>query len=212
MSIQSHPEHAALRAGAEALAQEFAGTFNAQTITRFLESSYDDLAASATTLAYLPVLAERFARERLTALARLKGHRPDGKPVVLFLCMHNAGRSQMALGFFHHYAVDQAIGWSGGSTPAGGLSPIAVEVMAEVGIDISKEYPKPWTDEVVQAADVVITMGCGEACPIIPGKRYEEWSVQDPETGDLAHARSVRDAIREQVVGLLGELGIATDA
>jgi arsenate reductase len=92
------------------------------------------------------------------------------------------------------------------------LSPIAVEVMAEVGIDISKESPKPWTDEVVQAADVVITMGCGEACPIIPGKRYEEWSVQDPETGDLAHARSVRDAIRERVVGLLGELGIATDA
>jgi arsenate reductase len=103
MSIQSHPEHAALRAGAEALAQEFAGTFNTQTITRFLESSYDDLAASATTLAYLPVLAERFARERLTALARLEGHHPDGKPVVLFLCVHNAGRSQMALGFFHHY-------------------------------------------------------------------------------------------------------------
>ncbi len=94
---------------------------------------------------------------------------------MLFLCTHNAGRSQMAMGFFTHLAGDAAVAWSGGSEPGDEVNPAAVQAMAERGIDISHEYPKPWTDEIVQAADVVITMGCGDACPIFPGHRYEEW-------------------------------------
>jgi arsenate reductase (thioredoxin) len=92
-------------------------------------------------------------------------------PTVLFLCTHNAGRSQMAMGFFQHLAGDQAVAWSGGSEPASNINPAAVEAMRERGIDISPEYPKPWTDEIVQAADVVVTMSCGDACPVFPGRR-----------------------------------------
>jgi protein-tyrosine-phosphatase len=109
--------------------------------------------------------------------------RPDrkgGKPAVLFLCVHNAGRSQMALGWFTHLAGDGAVAWSGGSAPGPEVNPAAVAAMAEVGIDISKEFPKPWTDDIVKAADVVVTMGCGDACPVFPGIRYEDWVLDDP--------------------------------
>ena len=104
----------------------------------------------------------------------------DGKPTVLFLCVHNAGRSQMALGFFEHLAGDAAVAWSGGSEPGSEVNPTAVDAMRERGIDISREFPKPWTAQIVRAADVVITMGCGDACPVFPGKRYEEWTLDDP--------------------------------
>ena len=101
-------------------------------------------------------------------------------PAVLFLCVHNAGRSQMALGWFNHLAAGRAIAWSGGSEPGSELNQDVVKAMAEVGIDISKEFPKPWTDEFLEAADVVVTMGCGDACPLVPGKRYEDWDLEDP--------------------------------
>jgi len=116
-------------------------------------------------------MAERFARQRLRALAKVEGLHDDGKPTVLFLCVHNAGRSQMAMGFFTALAGDRAVAWSGGSEPGIEVNPAAVEAMAERGIDISGEFPKPWTDETVLAADVVITMGCGDVCPVFPGKR-----------------------------------------
>ena len=119
-------------------------------------------------------MAERFARQRLRALATVDGEPVDGLPTVLFLCVHNAGRSQMALGWFEHLAGDRAVAWSGGSEPGTEINPAAVEAMAEVGIDIRSEFPEPWTEEVVRAADVVITMGCGDACPLSPGKRYED--------------------------------------
>lgn len=96
----------------------------------------------------------------------------DGLPTVLFLCVHNAGRSQMALGWFQHLATDRAVAWSGGSEPGNEVNPAAIAAMAEIGINIRSEFPKPWTDEIVQAADVVITMGCDDACPLFPGKRY----------------------------------------
>ena len=99
---------------------------------------------------------------------------------MLFLCVHNAGRSQMALGWFNHLAGDRAVAWSGGSEPGNEVNPSAIAAMAEVGIDIATEFPKPWTDEIVQAADVVVTMGCGDACPLFPGKRYEDWELEDP--------------------------------
>jgi arsenate reductase len=199
----------ALRAAATRLSRDFAGTFNEETIERFLHSSYDQFAGKATIATFLPLLAERFARQRLQALARVEGSTHDGKPVVLFLCTHNAGRSQMALGFFQHYSADGAIAWSGGSEPGIEVNPAAVAAMAERGIDISGEYPKPWTDEVVRAADVVITMGCGDACPVFTGKRYEEWVLDDPAGLDLAAVRPVRDEIDRRVQALLDDLGVS---
>ncbi len=127
-------------------------------------------------------------------------------PTVLFLCVHNAGRSQMALGWFNHLAGDRAIAWSGGSEPAREINSAAIEAMAEVGIDIGGEYAKPWTDEIVQAADVVITMGCGDACPIYPGKRYEDWELDDPADADLDRVRRIRDEIEVRVRRLLDEM------
>ena len=138
----------------------------------------------------------------------MEGKISDGKPAVLFLCTHNAGRSQMALGFFTHLAGEQAVAWSGGSEPGDQINPVAVAAMAEVGIDITGEYPKPWTDEIVQAADVVITMGCGDACPIFPGKRYENWELPDPAGQDLDAVRPIRDDIEERVHRLLADLNV----
>lgn len=128
------------------------------------------------------------------------------KPTVLFLCTHNAGRSQMALGYFTHLAGDRAVAWSGGSEPAAEINPAAVAAMAEVGIDITGEYPKPWTDETVRAADVVITMGCGDTCPVYPGKHYENWDLPDPAGQDLDAVRPIRDDIERRVRRLLAEL------
>ncbi|MHC9297294.1 arsenate reductase ArsC [Mycobacterium sp. LTG2003] len=198
----------ALRTAATRLETEFADTFSTETIERFLHTSYDQFAGRATIPNFLPLLAERFARQRLHALARVEGHINDGKPTVLFLCTHNAGRSQMALGYFTHYAGDQAIAWSGGSEPGNEINPAAIEAMHEVGIDITGEYPKPWTDEIVQAADVVITMGCGDACPIFPGKRYENWELPDPAGQGLDAVRPIRDDIDERVRRLLADLNV----
>ncbi len=129
-------------------------------------------------------------------------------PAVLFLCVHNAGRSQMALGWFNHLAAGRAVAWSGGSEPAEVINPSAVAAMAEVGIDITGEYPKPWTDEIVRAADVVITMGCGDACPFYPGKRYEDWALEDPAGQGIDAVRPIRDEIRERVTELLKSLDV----
>ena len=199
----------ALRTAANRLAQEFRGIYSSETIDRFLHSSYDQLAARATITKFLPLMAERFGRQRLTALAKVEGLHDDGKPTVLFLCTHNAGRSQMALGFFQNLVGDQAVAWSGGSEPGHQVNPSAVEAMAERGIDISGEFPKPWTDETVRAADVVISMGCGDACPIFPGKRYEAWDdLADPAGRDLSDVRTIRDDIERRVRDLVDHLRI----
>jgi protein-tyrosine-phosphatase len=195
-----------LRSSSYLLQRDFEGTFGAETIELFLVSSYDEFTSRMTNDTYLPMFAERFARERLTALARVEGKTDDGTPGVLFLCTHNAGRSQMALGFFRAMAGDRAMAWSGGSEPGSEVNPAAIEAMAEVGIDIAKEYPKPWTDEIVRAADVVITMGCGDACPVYPGRRYLEWDIEDPVGKPLAEVRVIRDDIEARVRGLLSEI------
>ncbi|GAC1405994.1 MAG: arsenate reductase ArsC [Mycobacterium sp.] len=199
----------ALKTAATRLHRDFDGTFGVDTIERFLHSPYDQFAGRATIPNFLPLLAERFARQRLNALARVEGTVTDGKPTVLFLCTHNAGRSQMALGFFAHLAGDDGVAWSGGSEPGNEINPSAIEAMAEVGIDITAEFPKPWTDEIVQAADVVITMGCGDACPIFPGKRYVNWELPDPAGQSVEAVRPIRDDIEIRVRRLLSELGIA---
>jgi arsenate reductase (thioredoxin) len=201
-------ESLAMKAAAARLVGEFDGVYGKETIERFLHSSFDQFAGHATVPQFLPLMAERFARQRLHALAKVEGVRDDGKPAVLFLCIHNAGRSQMAMGFFQHLAGDNATAWSGGSEPGMEVNPAAIEAMSERGIDISHEFPKPWTDEAVQAADVVITMGCGDACPIFPGKRYEEWVLDDPAGLDVEHVRPVRDEIERRVRNLLDELGV----
>ncbi|WUE12946.1 arsenate reductase ArsC [Nonomuraea sp. NBC_00507] len=140
-------------------------------------------------------------------MARVEGHH-DGRPVVLFLCVHNAGRSQMAMGFFQHLAGDGALAWSGGSEFATEINPAAVASMAERGIDISKEFPKPWTEEIVRAADVVVTMGCGDACPVFPGKRYLDWALDDPAGQSVEDVRPIRDEIERRVRALLDELSV----
>jgi arsenate reductase (thioredoxin) len=127
-------------------------------------------------------------------------------PSVLFVCVHNAGRSQMAAGWLHHLAGDRIEVRSAGSEPAERINPVAVQAMAEVAIDITAERPKLLRHEAVQESDVVITMGCGDTCPIFPGKRYEDWAVEDPAGKDLTVARQVRDEIRERVRSLVDEL------
>ena len=130
------------------------------------------------------------------------------KPTVIFLCTHNAGRSQMALGFFTHLAGDNAAAYSGGSQPADQINPAAIAVMAEKGIDITHQYPKPSTDEMLKTADVVITMGCGETCPYFPGRRYEEWPIPDPAGQPVEAVRPIRDEIELRVRLLLSDLDV----
>jgi arsenate reductase (thioredoxin) len=128
------------------------------------------------------------------------------KPTVLFLCIHNAGRSQMALGWFEHLAEGRAIGLSGGSEPADTVNPVAVDAMREVGIDIASRTPRRWTESDFAEADVVVTMGCGDACPFVPAKRYEDWPLDDPAGQDLDHVRPIRDEIRRRVQNLVSSL------
>ncbi len=129
-------------------------------------------------------------------------------PTMIFVCVHNAGRSQMSAGFARHLAGDRAVVFSGGSNPGPVINPVAVEAMAEVGIDISDQFPVPFTDEIVEACDVVVTMGCGDVCPFFPGKRYLDWDLVDPHGQDLPAVRIVRDEIQRLVTDLLSDLGV----
>ncbi len=201
-----------LRQAADRLRDQFAGQLNTETIERFLTESFDQIAAGAHLPNWLPLLAERFAKERLRALVRLELGPEVTTPAVLFLCVQNAGRSQMAAGWMRHLAGEGVDVFSGGSEPAPSLNRGAVEAMAEIGVDISQELPKPWADEIVRAADVVVTMGCGDACPLYPGKRYVNWEVEDPAGRDLAEIRPIRDDIGRRVRELMAEMGVETAA
>ncbi|MCP2278181.1 arsenate reductase ArsC [Nocardia amikacinitolerans] len=197
-----------LNAAEKRLLDEFATMFTPETVVAYLFSSYEEFLARATVTVYLPTLAEKFARQQLDAKAKLEGKVAQPRPTVLFLCTHNAGRSQIALGFFTHLARGRAVAWSGGSEPSSRLNPAAVDAMAEIGIDISGEYPKPWTEEIVRAADVIVTMGCGDTCPLVPGPRYLEWIIEDPAGLELEDVRPIRDDVGRRVEGLLAELGV----
>jgi arsenate reductase (thioredoxin) len=197
---QHHIDQAAAR-----LADEFEGVFSRDTIARYMAES-QDLLGEARINVFVPVLAHRFARERLKALAQAEGKLTKEQPEVLFVCTHNAGRSQMAAGLVKLRSDGRIHVRSAGSTPADELNPAVVEAMEELGIGMSEEFPKPLTDEVVKAADVVITMGCGDACPIFPGKRYEDWDLEDPEGKELETVRGIRDQIDERVQRLVAEL------
>jgi protein-tyrosine-phosphatase len=197
-----------LKQAAGRIHRAFAGTFSTGTIERFIAESRERLEGRAAVATRLPVLLERFASDRLRALARVEGKAFTDKPAVVFLCVHNAGRSQMAAGWAMHLAGDRIELFSGGSDPASGVNPAAVAVMAEAGVDISGELPQPWTDEIVKAADVVVTMGCGDACPLFPGIRYEDWELSDPAGLPVEQVRPIRDEIRSRVEKLLAELGV----
>jgi arsenate reductase (thioredoxin) len=190
---------------ANALKTEFAGIFSEETIARYIADSLDQLGNSKINV-YVPVLAHRFARERLKALAQAEGLILKTQPEVLFVCVHNSGRSQMAAGLVKLRSAGLVHVRSAGSAPGESINPMAIKAMEEVGVDMSEEFPKPLTDEVVAAADVVITMGCGDACPIYPGKKYEDWVLDDPAGQDIETVRRIRDEIDQRVQRLITEL------
>lgn len=190
---------------ARALKKEFSGVFAEQTIARYIADSVDRLGDSTINV-FVPVLAHRFARERLRALAQAEGLIVKTQPEVLFVCVHNSGRSQMAAGLVKLRSAGLVHVRSAGSAPGERINPAAISAMEEVGVDMSEEFPKPLTDEVVAAADVVVTMGCGDACPIYPGKKYEDWELDDPAGQELETVRRIRDEIDERVKRLIREL------
>jgi arsenate reductase len=187
------------------LAVEFEGIFSFETVDHYVQESLDGLPTARFT-DFLPVLVYRYSRERLRALGQAEGTIAKTVPEVLFVCVQNAGRSQMAAGLLNRRAQGRVHIRSAGSVPAEEINPAVVEALAELGIDVGEEFPKPLSDEVVRAADVVITMGCGDACPIYPGKRYEDWQVDDPAGKDLAAVREIRDEIDTRVTKLLDEI------
>jgi len=197
-----------IRSATARLEQEFAGIISPETIERYISENLDQFLGGARVTTFAPVLVERHTRDRLRALAKIEGKIVSDVPSVLFLCVHNAGRSQMAAGWLKHLAGGGVEVYSGGSEPANAINPAAIEAMAEVGVDIADEYPKRWTDEIVRAADVVVTMGCGDACPLFPGKRYEDWELDDPAGLDVVAVRPIRDEIRRRVEELMQSLGV----
>lgn len=157
----------------------------------------------------MPIVAARFARQRLEATAKTtvnQGDQVSTTPEVLFVCVHNAGRSQMAAALLDHHAQGKVTVRSAGSAPADTINPAVAQAMDEIGLDLSKEFPKPLTTEAVQAADVVITMGCGDACPVFPGKRYLDWQLDDPAGKTVDEVRPIRDDIDRRVQALLARL------
>jgi len=194
-----------LEKGLETLQSEFQGIFSAETVERFMTESLEAL-SGARVKDYVPLFVHRFARERLRALGQVEGTIAKDVPEVLFVCVQNAGRSQMAAALLDHYAEGRVHVRSAGSAPADQINPNVVTAMSEMGVDISKEFPKPMTDEVVKAADAVVTMGCGDACPIYPGKRYEDWELEDPAGEDMETVRRIRDEIAARVETLFAEL------
>lgn len=195
-----------LSRNAAQMAARFDGVFAAETIERLLRESYDLFAATSKISTYLPVLAEHLAGERLRALARTSGAMVSHTPEILVVCTHNAGRSVAARVLLDHYGHGRVIVRSAGSAPGDEINPAVAEVLTKRGLDVSKEFPKPLTDEAARSADVIITMGCGDACPVLPGKRYLDWDLTDPHGKAVDEVRSIIDDIDRRVQALLAEL------
>jgi protein-tyrosine-phosphatase/DNA-binding transcriptional ArsR family regulator len=188
------------------LTTRFSGTFSPETIVEYVRESYALLADRARVTRYLPSLTARFSAERLDALARIDDPAPRSTPDILFVCVQNAGRSQLASAILRSLAGDRVRVLTAGSEPAGSINQTIIAALDEIGVSISGEYPKPLTDEVVRAADYVITMGCGDACPIYPGRRYLDWDLPDPAGMSLEGVRAVRDDIDARVRSLLASI------
>lgn len=188
-----------LQRTADDLARTYEGMFSAETIERYVFESYTALARTATIKRYLAALARNFASDRLRALALSQGKIQSTVPQVLFVCVHNAGGSQIAAALLKHYAGSGVEVRSAGSLPAGEVDPHVVETLESRGIDMAGAFPKPLTDDVVRAADYVITMGCGDACPVYPGKNYLDWDLADPAGQGPEVANQIVDDIDERV-------------
>jgi arsenate reductase (thioredoxin) len=194
------------------LAGRFRGVFSEETVAGLVEDSYQRMGDRPTVGPnFMPIFVERFARERLEAVAQAEGLVAKALPEVLFVCEHNSGRSQMAAALAHELSSGQVRVRSAGSHPTEKINPVVVEAMSEVGIDVRMEFPKPLTDEVVRAADVVVTLGCGDACPVYPGKHYEDWEVTDPAGEPLEVVRRIRYDIHHHVTDLLDALHVELD-
>lgn len=199
------PEEA-LRRLAEELAHEYEGVFSPQTVGRYVLESYAARLRTSKVKAHLITTTARFVRDRLRASAISMNAIPKEAPEVLFVCVHNAGRSQMAMGLMRKLSSGRIHVLSAGSMPSAEIAANVITVMNEIGVDLSEEFPKPLTDDVVQAADVVVTMGCGDACPVYLGKRYLDWDLVDVESLDLDGVRKVREQLTELVTQLGAEL------
>lgn len=193
---------------AERLAYRFSSVFSPETVHKYVAESYQLLSERATVTKHLASLTSRFATDRLGALATAQGYALTGTPEILFVCVQNAGRSQIAAGIVRQLAGDRVHVRTAGSQPASSLDDQAIEVLDEIGVPVVAEFPKPLTDEVVQASDIVVTMGCGDACPVYPGRRYMDWPVEDPMGLPIERVREIRDDIHRRVVVLLQSLGI----
>jgi arsenate reductase (thioredoxin) len=198
----AYPEDYLKRLASE-LTDKFAGIFGAETVERYVLESYTGLLRTSKVKAHLASQTTRFATDRLTALAQAKGAIESPVPEILFVCEQNAGRSQMAAVLTNHLGNGRVHVRSAGSSPTDVINPAVIAVMAEIGLDMSQEFPKPLTDDVVQAADIVVTMGCGDACAIYPGKHYLDWDLEDPAQLRLDEVRRVRDEIKGHVEAML---------
>lgn len=193
------------------LSARYSRAFSRATVTYYVEECSDMLGSRARVGTYLPVLIEHFADQRLGALARGLGLSPKPVPEVLFVCTENAGRSQLAAALLRHRAGDGVRVLTAGSDPGGEIAPVVRQLLAEQNLTAGEEFPKPLTAEVVTAADVVVTLGCGDACPVRPGRRYLDWDLPDLSGLDIESARSVRDALDSRI-GLLAEELFAAQA
>ena len=201
------PMRGALDSITERMATKYHGVFSHETCQMAVSDAWDRLVAQATLIPpFMPALVEHFAGDQLRAAAQVEGLVPKELSEVLFVCVHNAGRSQMAAALAESLGAGRIHVRSAGSQPRNEIYPAVVEAMNEIGLDVTQDFPKPLTDIVVRAADVVITMGCGDACPIYPGKRYEDWDVPNPADQPIEVVRSIRDEIEAHVKQLLGTL------
>ncbi|MGH2984386.1 MAG: low molecular weight phosphatase family protein [Solirubrobacterales bacterium] len=201
-SIADHRREQAI----DEMVDQFQGIWPRETIERFLHESEQALGQEGGGLSFLPLRAPSFARERLEALAQVEEQIPKTQPEVLYVCVRNAGRSQMAAALTEHLSQGRISVRSAGSLPGDQIHPVVAEAMAELGLDLQGSFPKPLSDEVVRAADVVITMGCGDACPLYPGKHYEDWVIDNPAGQPLEVVREIRNQIAGRVVALVAEL------
>ena len=188
------------------LAYSYEGLFSRASVAAAVAQARSLLEPVSTIKTYLPILVARQAKEQLMSAAQAQGRITKAVPEILFVCVHNAGRSQMAAALAEHLSAHRVHVRSAGSAPAGQINPRVVEVLAERGIDLHTAYPKPLSDSVVRAADVIVTMGCGDACPIFTGKRYEDWDVADPAGQPIEVVRDIRDDIQSRVTALLRQI------